>query len=84
MSPLRPQGVQIEKAREPSAAAPALEQESRQDRGLLADQDVQRAIWTNRARWFTGMSMIVDFSTGLLALIVGGKREDDIVYAFFE
>jgi hypothetical protein len=62
-------GVQIEKPREASGAAAS---DARQDRGLLADQDVQRAIWTNRARWFTGLSMIVDFSTGLLALIVGG------------
>ena len=44
----------------------------RPDRGLLADQDHQRAIWTSRARRFTSMAMVVDFLTAILALVAGG------------
>lgn len=58
-------GVQIEKGRNGAAA-------ERQDRGLLADTDHQRAIWTSRARRFTTIAMGVDFVTAMIALIAGG------------
>lgn len=58
------QGVQIGKA-------PNGVEMERPDRGLLADRDHQRTIWTSRARRFTSIAMVVDFLTAILALVAG-------------
>lgn len=50
---------------------PSSRDASAQHVGLLSKNEELR-IWTKRARWFTGMSMIVDFVTALLALVTGG------------
>lgn len=47
------------------------EETTAQHAGLLAE-DLNRAVWTNRARWFTGIAMILDFVTAVLALVAGG------------
>lgn len=54
------QGVHIER---PRSNAP--------NSGLLASQSAELAMWTDRARWFTGLAMAVDFVTAVIALAAG-------------
>mmetsp|Transcript_19487 Transcript_19487/g.58903 ORF Transcript_19487/g.58903 Transcript_19487/m.58903 type:complete len:291 (-) Transcript_19487:499-1371(-) len=54
------QGVQIER---PRSSAPGA--------GLLLNESAELAMWTDRARWFTGVAMGVDFVTAVIALTAG-------------